>query len=282
MKKLTRLSALLLAMVLLFAGCQKDQPPQEPDPDVPPVEQPTPTPAPEPDLPDPVTPVPDPFGGLTPEDEQFIEDHEYWMETVSYALEADGYTLLDAMLAESGGEYGPDTYQVWRAGAGIPGKRVVQRLLVTLTPDGKGSQIAVAEDESFDEVCQAVQNYLLLQSDLMTGPSAVLEGLGFDTAGQIPYTDFYAAMMRFVAPGLYSQHYGQYFRDQDGMVAYDDSGDGGTILLLDSLTQNEDGSYAVEYHGFYAPGNLWPRKANVFVEPLPEGGYAVSGWEGIE
>ncbi len=279
MKKGTCVFAFLLALLLVFTGCQKQE--EEPQtPDVPPAEQPeTPVQPEEPLVP---APIPDPFGGLSPEDEQFIEDHEYWLDTVSYALEADGYTVLDAILLESAGEYGPDTYQVWRAGAGMPGKRVVQRLLVTLTPDGKGSQVDVAEDDTFDQVCQAVQNYLLLQSDLQWGAAAVPEGLGFDTAAPISYTDFYAAMMRLVTPELFSQHYAQYFRDQDGTLVYDYEGEGGTVFVLDGLTLKEDGSYAAEYHGYYAPGTLWPRKANVTLEALPTGGLAVSGWEGVE
>ncbi len=283
MKHLTRLSALALACLLLLAGCGKEQPDTPAAPTEPPAQAATQPPTQLPEV-RPTDAPDDPLAGLPEEDRQFIEDHAYWRETMGYVLEEDGYQTLDVMLLDSTEHlHDADVYRVWRAGSGIPGKREVQRLLVTLTPDGKDFNIKVEDDPAFDGRHKAVQNYLLLQADLLEGGAPqVLEGLGFDPAGDIPYTDFYAAMMRLVTPELYDQHYGQYFTDKEGKVAFD-AGEAqtGTPLLLDALSQKADGSWLAEYHGFYAPGNLWPREANVTLSELPGGGYAVSGWEGL-
>ncbi len=287
MKKWIRVFALALAFVLLFTGCKKDELPEEPQtPDVPPVETPE-TPA-GPEVPaEPSTP-PDPFGGLSPEDEQYIKDHEYWMELMNmdYLIPDEDRTLLDAQLISTDKD-NTEHFLVWNIKNGDD-KPLYSRLRVSVSLDGKAQSIQLEDDETFDLTCQAIQAYRTLEMDLMHGSDAVVRRLGFEV-GQWPdksgtyttdilYADFYAAMTDMISPDLYTRRFQPFFSDTDGKLTLHDTAGSGVPYLVDEAALQPDGSYLVKLHGFYAPGNRWDCIGRAVLETREDGSYVVTDW----
>ncbi len=244
MKKWMQALALALALALLFAGCKKDEAPQEPQtPDTPPVEQPQ-TPA-APEVPaQPATP-PDPFGGLTPEDQQYIEEHALWMELMNpeFLIPEEDRDLLDAQLMSTD-QNNTEYYLVWNIKTESDGSRLPSRLRVTAVLDGKDQKFQVEDDPTFDQVCQTIQLHRFEangQSDV--GIPYLVDEVALQTDGS-----YLVKLHGHYAPGNRWDCIGRAVLETlpDGSyVVASWADEAGSSYGADQLTINEDGTYTV-------------------------------------
>lgn len=155
--------------------------------------------------------------------------------------------------------------------------------------DGKNLHFSTGDPVNYP-AWSAVQNYLLLNSDLTCGTKQLIENLGFDTGSAeysetgsistlIPFSDFQAAMLRIVTPELYEKSFSHIFSESEGKLHYQDVGASGMITLVDNVIEQEDGSWLVSMHSYSLDERRMDATARAVLETLPDGQLVVSQWE---
>lgn len=278
--------ALILCLIcaLLLTGCNK-APAETPDtPDTPALPAPPGSQGPSQPVTQPETPVTPLQPPLTEEEEALLEAallRREMAELVQNALTEGSFVMTAEPLEEH-----ENFWDIWgfRVKNGI---RQPWRNIATITPDGKDYSLRLDDGGESTPAWAAVQNYRLLESDLTHGTGQMLKNLGFDVeyTGNVPeptdilFTDFQAAMLRIVTPDLYDARFSDLFSEKEGKLRYQEVGATGVLYLVDSVEQQEDGSWISHEHTYDLQGRREDDTARVTLATLPDGRLVVAGWE---
>ena len=189
------------------------------------------------------------------------------------------YRIIETLPGDQDGEY-----LLWGMRILEPGVREPFQMQVKVTPDGKDFSLLSKKILDVTEEWKAVQNYRWLVTNCSQGPDQLFEALGFeaitvDNVADIPYEEFEAAMLTIMTQEMYDTHWADFFREQDGNLAFTDFGSENDLYIVEMIQPQAEGgwlSYEFIHDDFDTFSTFF---VQVDLEEQPNGTFRVAAWD---